>query len=397
MSLTLSDAAYHAEFERWRDEAKAADPVAYVTGLGYRLMRQGAEWIGPCPRCGGRDRFSINPRRGVFNCRGFGGGDIIDMVMHIEDCDLLAACEKLTGRPPPQRTQKSAAPRQAPPPPPEPSAPPPPDDRRGHDDDDAGRRRRARIAAEELFDSALPIMGTHAAAYLEARGLSVYPRWTADLRFVPELPYWGYADADATEQVELGVYPAMVAAIRNLRGEIIAAHRTYLDPKEPRKLTPPGDRDRNAAKKVLGKMGGGIIRLSPPGPVLALGEGIETAQSFYMLGMGGDDLAVAAAVSLGNLAGGATGTKPHPHIAKRSIPNGEPDPDRPGLRLPPEVEEVIILGDGDSDPATTYATLLVAGRRFRADGREVFVAMAPAGKDWNDVLREMSAQQGTAI
>lgn len=381
---------HETEFNKWRDEAEAIDLVDFLQGRGHKLKRAGIEWIGPCPRCGGTDRFSINPREHVFNCRGFGGGGYIDAVMHIDDCDFLTACETMTGRPAPERPKrkrkaaaKPAERRAASPLANQEDGPPPAPP---HDGGESRRSQRIRKTAADLFDGAQPILGTHAAAYLQARGLSVTADWTFDLRFIERLPYYGYAMPEDDDQRELGEFPAMVAAIRNVLGDIIGAHRTYLDPHEPRKLTPPGDASRNAAKKVLGKMGGGMIRLSRPGPILLIGEGIETSRSGYQLGLGGDDAAVASAVSLGNLAGSSTGSLPHPSIRRRTIPNGEPDPDRPGAVLPDEVEEIIILGDGDSDKPTTLGYLLTAGRRWKADGRKVFYAMAPAGDDWNDVL-----------
>lgn len=389
-----SDAPHEVAFNAWRDEAEGIDLVAFVQGRGHKLRRTGAEWIGPCPRCGGTDRFSINPRERVFNCRGFGGGSFIDAVMHIDDCDFLTACEAMTGRPAPakaKRQRKAAAkPAERHEEPPSarealddapPAAPPP-------EDSESRRARRSKRSAVELFDSAALVMGTHAAAYLTARGLAVTERWTFDLRFAPRLPYYGYAGPDDEEQTELGEFPALLAAIRNAGGDLIGVHRTYLDRGEPRKLAPPGDAARNGAKKILGKMGGGLIRLSPPGPILLIGEGIETSRSAYDLGIGGDDPAVAAAISLGNLAGGSSGTLPHPVVKRRTIPNAEPDPERPGAPIPPEVEEVILLGDADSDRPTTLAHLLTAGRRWRAEGHKVFVAMAPDGRDWSDVLRE---------
>lgn len=390
-----SEASHEAAFNAWRDEAEAIDLVAFIQARGHKLKRQGSEWIGPCPNCGGTDRFSINPRERVFNCRGFGGGSYIDAVMHIDNCDFLTACEAMTGRPPPprpKRRKKAAAKpierrREEPQPKHDgqddgpPPAPPP------ADSGESRRSQRIKGKASDLFESGRSIIGTHAAAYLEARGLSVTPGWTFDLRFIERLPYYGYEAPDDDEQRELGEYPAMVAAIRNALGEIIGAHRTYLDPDEPRKLTPPGDKSRNAAKKVLGKVGGGLIWLSQPGAILLVGEGIETSRSGYEFGIGGGEAAVASAVSLGNLAGSAAGTIPHPSIRRRTIPNGEPDMDRPGAILPDEVEEIIILGDGDSDRPTTLAYLLVAGRRWKAEGRKVFYAMAPDGADWNDELR----------
>lgn len=384
----LSD-NHDAAFNAWRDEAEGIDLAELIRGRGHKLKRQGREWIGPCPRCGGTDRFSINPSERVFNCRGFGGGGYIDAVMHIDDCDFLAACETMTGRPAPVRPKRQkAAKRQDPPPPEDEGRSGPPPAPHPAEDSESRRSRRVRAAAADLFDDGRPIRGTHAAAYLEARGMTVTDRWTFDLRFIERLPYFGYANAEDDEQQVLGEFPAMLAAIRNADDELIGVHRTYLDPKEPRKLTPPGDRERNAAKKVLGKAKGGMIRLSPLRPVLVIGEGIETAQSAYQLGIGGDDPAVAAAVSLGNLCGSATGSIPHPSIPKRTIPNGEPDTDRPGVILPKIVEEIIILGDGDSDRPMTLAYLLLAGRRWKAEGRKVFYAMATEGRDWNDILRQ---------
>lgn len=378
------------EFGKWRDEAEAADLVALIQGRGHKLKRQGSEWIGPCPRCGGTDRFSINPRERLFNCRSFGGGSYIDAIMHIDDCDFLTACEALTGRPAPARTkrQRKAAEKATGKPGERRDEPPAPSP------DDSGESRRSqriRGKAADLFDAGRSILGTHAAAYLEARALAVTESWTFDLRFIARLPYYGYERDDDDEQRELGEFPALLAAIRNADGDVIAVHRTYLDPKEPLKLTPPGDTARNAAKKVLGKSKGGIIWLSRPGPVLLIGEGIETSRSGYQLGFGGDDPAVASAISLGNLAGSSTGSLDHPSIPRRKIPNGEPDMERPGAILPDYIEEVIILGDGDSDRPATLAFLLTAGRRWRAEGRKVFYALAPDGADWNDVLREMGS------
>ena len=37
------------------------------------LKRSGGEFVGPCPLCGGTDRFAINSKKQVFNCRGCNG------------------------------------------------------------------------------------------------------------------------------------------------------------------------------------------------------------------------------------------------------------------------------------------------------------------------------------
>jgi hypothetical protein len=90
-------------FENWKARAKAV-PIARVVDVrALGLKRVGAELIGPCPKCGGTDRFSINPGKGVFNCRGCNAaGDCIALTMLIEDCTFAEACEKITGEPAPR-------------------------------------------------------------------------------------------------------------------------------------------------------------------------------------------------------------------------------------------------------------------------------------------------------
>lgn len=60
-------------------------------------LRGGVDRCGPCPRCGGTDRFSINTKKQVFNCRGFGGGDVIALVQHIDGSDFKKAVATLVG------------------------------------------------------------------------------------------------------------------------------------------------------------------------------------------------------------------------------------------------------------------------------------------------------------
>ena len=252
--------------------------------------------------------------------------------------------------------------------------------------EEAAKSDRTRKDCQKLFDGAKPIGGTLAAAYLEARGLPVVKHLTADLRFVAELPYHGWVSAEADSTSDLGAFPAMVAAIRDAKGQLIGLHRTYLDKSAPKKLVPPGDPARNKAKKVLGEQKGGTIRLSPEGPCVVIGEGIETTRAWFALGLAEEDVALAAAVSLGNLSGGAMGSSPHPTDDDKRIPNGIPDMDRPGMILPAIVRKAILLGDGDSDWAMTRARLLVGGRRLRNLGLSVWVQMAPKGQDFGDLV-----------
>src|SRR5277367_6675138 len=78
------------------EAARAADIVALGERVGARLKRVTAtewKWAGPCPACGGTDRFSLNKERRIFNCRGFGGGDTIAMVRHALGLDFAGAIE----------------------------------------------------------------------------------------------------------------------------------------------------------------------------------------------------------------------------------------------------------------------------------------------------------------
>jgi len=73
------------------------DHVALQHGL--KLRRSGHERIGPCPKCGGTDRFSYNPSKGVFNCRKCGAtGDVIAFEMFLDGSSFAEAITKLAGQ-----------------------------------------------------------------------------------------------------------------------------------------------------------------------------------------------------------------------------------------------------------------------------------------------------------
>jgi len=81
------------------DEAKRVDLATIVRERGIRLAGRSSEMCGPCPACGGNDRFSVNLKKQVFNCRGCGakGAGSIDLVMFLDGCDFSLAVETLTG------------------------------------------------------------------------------------------------------------------------------------------------------------------------------------------------------------------------------------------------------------------------------------------------------------
>src|SRR5262245_52681663 len=90
-----------AEWDDWVAQGRAVRIEDEIARRGFKLRRDGQEFVGPCPKCGGDDRFAINPRKGVFHCRGCGGkGDVIALTEFLDGCDFVHAVETLTGSPP---------------------------------------------------------------------------------------------------------------------------------------------------------------------------------------------------------------------------------------------------------------------------------------------------------
>jgi hypothetical protein len=76
-------------------------PIEQVINQRGIKLRGKVERVGPCPLCGGTDRFSINTKKNVFNCRGCDvGGDVIALVQHLDGCDFNAAITTLAGSAP---------------------------------------------------------------------------------------------------------------------------------------------------------------------------------------------------------------------------------------------------------------------------------------------------------
>jgi hypothetical protein len=68
------------------------DAVALI----YRAQSSG---IGPCPVCGGSDRFAIHTQKQLWNCRncGVGGNDAISLIRHMDGCGFVSAITTLAG------------------------------------------------------------------------------------------------------------------------------------------------------------------------------------------------------------------------------------------------------------------------------------------------------------
>ncbi len=390
--MSRHDASASLAFADWIAEARAADILQEAERRGARLKRAGAEWIGPCPACGGTDRFGIHPRKGVFHCRGSGkGGDVIAMVQYLDTSDFKMACEALTGREPPSGERgvvdEAARARRA-------------EDARaaaeGRARDGDFYRERERERAFAIWRDARPIAkDTPAAFYFDRRGLGM-PRYAA-FRWSADQPY--FHDGNV---IWRGA--AVVAAIVNGTGTFIGAHLTWLDPATCGKATiaDPATGELLPAKKVRGSKTGGHIALNGVERPrrLVIGEGIETVRSVAVALHGRvpreAETLYWSSVDLGNLGGRAASTVRHPTATKTGrngrtyplkVPGPVPDLSAERVLMPPaSVTEIILLGDGDSDRFATDCALRRAAARWAGAGRTIRIAWAPDGRDFNDVL-----------
>lgn len=174
------------------------------------------------------------------------------------------------------------------------------------------------------------------------------------LRFNPAMPYYD------EEGHEVGKFPAIVCAIRDIDGNLVTLQRTY--------ITQSGEKAKvGNAKKMMPipkglDVNGAAIRLGEPTEgILGVSEGLETALSAYRM----SQIPVWSTVN-------AT------LMTSFEVPEG--------------IHTVLIWADKDHS-ATGEKAANVLKARLEKRGIEVYVLMpqltAPPGKkgiDWNDVL-----------
>jgi hypothetical protein len=125
-------------------------------------------------------------------------------------------------------------------------------------------------AARKLFAMSRPIHGTLAQSYLRQRGIIDQPGLSS-LRFHPRC----YYRSDAIAPTE--TWPALIAAVTDLAGQITGLHRTWLarDGSDKAPVSTP--------RRAMGELLGHGIRFGSAADVLAAGEGIETVLSVRTL------------------------------------------------------------------------------------------------------------------
>jgi hypothetical protein len=121
-------------------------------------------------------------------------------------------------------------------------------------------------SARRLFDMSEPLRGTIAEQYLRKRGITAFQE-TDSLRFHPRC----YYRSDADTSVE--VWPALIAAVTDLAGNITGAHRTWLDPSGNDKAAV------DTPRRAMGHLLGHGVRFGAPTDIMAAGEGLETMLS----------------------------------------------------------------------------------------------------------------------
>ncbi len=205
--------------------------------------------------------------------------------------------------------------------------------------------------ARRIWDRSGPIAGTPAERYLESRGISldtICPQH--NLRF-------GMLSFDGSAEL----HSAMIAAVRDVRGEITGIQRTF--------LTNDGEKLCKDAKRSLGNIRGGAVRLSSGEEVgdfsqLYICEGVEDGLSILRVN---GDAAVWATAGAGMMQ---------------------------ALILPESCRSVRIVPDNDVAGRRAAQAL---GEKLTRQGRFVmFNRLSDDLKDYNEYLLHLLAERQDA-
>jgi len=205
-------------------------------------------------------------------------------------------------------------------------------------------------AARRLWAMSRPIARTLAETWLHHRDLT---RLTdlPSLRFYPDCYY--RADADSPTET----WPALIASVTDLDGNLTGVHRTWLA-RDGRGKAPV-----EMPRRAMGDLLGHAVRFGPVSDVLAAGEGIETVLSLHEVM---PDLPLAACLSATHLA---------------------------AMTFPPTLRRLYVLRDDDPAGDHAAATLLARGEEA---GIECLV-LSPRLADFNDDLRYLGRGAMRAI
>jgi putative DNA primase/helicase len=225
------------------ERARAVPIEDLVARHGLKLRGRTAERVGPCPVCGGIDRFSISTKKQVFNCRGcYARGDVIALVQFLEDRTFAEAVDILAGEP----------------------------IRRASPSSDKNYERSQIDKARAIFRASVPASGTLAELYLRARGITLL---SPAIRFLaPRGP--GRHPAmlvpfGLPDEIEPGLIEIAVEQITAVQVSLLSPEGTKADVK-PNKLT-------------IASPAGMPVVVAPLNDLLGLAitEGVEDALSVH--------------------------------------------------------------------------------------------------------------------
>lgn len=416
-------------------------PFETVAARFGRVNARRIEWAGPCPRCGGEDRYNVNRKKGVWVCRGCGAGgkDAIGLAAHEIGVDvrrqdgLLAACAEVLERPIPEggaaeteeeraarldRLEAARAKADA--------------DRAAREDNAEKQRQKAITKARGIYFHARGDDGT-VAAYLKGRiGFDVPVGVLENVRLDPAHSYWSDKHRDERGNVmSIHVGPAMIAPFVTLDGEVCGCHETWidlgagakrrirlfvrteagklahqpwLDPRiEPEaEMVEAGWYEMMPAKKMQGsKLGAAIPLLGDLSAARwVVAEGIESALGFAALDGFREDTFYCAAGAMDNIAGKADPESAfsHPTIKDQDArgrwrarriagPVPAKDANERALCLPAHVSILLIAVDGDSETVWTASAIARAMARLKRDGLTIVPCWPPEQMDWADVAK----------
>lgn len=432
-----------------KDNPLIADFIARARDVSFdtALARLGldaparGEYQGPCPECGGSDRFSINRAKGVWNCRNCGGGrDALSLAAHCQGWSpkgygFLEACAFLLGEAIPdggeRESEEQKAEREA---------------RRAQAaaasaGDAAERDRKAnalrereiekargmwRLATDCLSNGAAGRDGYRViSSYLFARaGFWVPGRFFENARFIADCGYYHGQD-QAGRPLCIHSGPAMALPFVTPDGRIVGCHRTWIDLKRLEAKYRPvlwgltkagreaglkdwdapaeaaiaaGHYERITTKKMAGAKKGAMIPLigDPEAVRWIGGEGIENVVAVACAEGVREDSFYFSAGDLGNLAGPRNPASDffHPEIVdtdrrgakrRRKVQGPVPAPGQgPGdaLQVPDHVAFLGLVADGDSEPIFTASAMARAEARLSREGRTIETWWPPGGTDW---------------
>lgn len=229
----------HETIERAVGRWRAILPA--ITNIGPQFL---TGKHGPCPMCGGKDRWRFDDKegRGTWFCTHCGAGTGMQLVMRQLGIDFFGAARLVDG-------VVGTVPRIV------------------------KKINNRAVSIDRLWETARPVTWTNPVAlYLENRGF-LYVAGPENIRYVPDLRY------KINDKIS-SFHPAMLARFDGPDGKMAAIQRLY--------LTDDGHKANvESPRMTLGSLAkGGAVRLRLDylkGRCLGIAEGIETALSATLL------------------------------------------------------------------------------------------------------------------